>query len=535
MTNAELECLPLGIGQNNEQNSDGTCLQVRLGDYWLLLDCGLSSTNLANILASEQSKLWSALLCTHAHNDHGRGLQGLHLARPDLPMFASEVTAKLLPLNWTDSDRSEFCRPLAWRVKTEIQPNLYVTLLPSGHLPGAASLWIDYAAADRDYTILYTGDFFLSNSRMVEGLRLDEFHGLCPDVLIIEGSYGTAHHAHRRSQENQLASQIRNAIIKGKSILLPVSKLGMGQEILMLLRSHHLFTGQDIDIWVDRAVAEVCDLYLELLPHLPQSIQNFAQHQSLFWDERVKPRVHRLSDRPEVSQVHPSVYLVDRDSDWSSWLHNHPTTDWLVLLAEPIDRNFTPTDRVELATYLLSDRSDVAGTTQLIHNLKPQHVVFIHGNSNYLSDLANLDELSSRYHVHCARVGMRLELPVNESLHLILPTRADRILPYEGELAELESEIILTLPPEIIDDPRWLNFAETGLIEARWQGEELIVRGITQRELLSTEPINPSEHQSIACSNCLYYRSFRCTNPESPLYDLKVSSDASCQAFKLSG
>jgi len=268
---------------------------------------------------------------------------------------------------------------------------------------------------------------------------------------------------------------------------------------------------------------------------LPQSIQNFAQHQSLFWDERVKPRVHRLSDRPEVSQVHPSVYLVDRDSDWSSWLHNHPTTDWLVLLAEPIDRNFTPTDRVELATYLLSDRSDVAGTTQLIHNLKPQHVVFIHGNSNYLSDLANLDELSSRYHVHCARVGMRLELPVNESPHLILPTRADRILPYEGELAELESEIILTLPPEIIDDPRWLNFAETGLIEARWQGEELIVRGMTQRELLSTEPINPSEHQSIACSNCLYYRSFRCTNPESPLYDLKVSSDASCQAFKLSG
>jgi Cft2 family RNA processing exonuclease len=37
----------------------------------------------------------------------------------------------------------------------------------------------------------------------------------------------------------------------------------------MLLRSHHNFTGRDLDIWVDGTVAMGCDAYLELLPHLP--------------------------------------------------------------------------------------------------------------------------------------------------------------------------------------------------------------------------------------------------------------------------
>ena len=62
------------------------------------------------------------------------------------------------------------------------------------------------------YKLLYTGDFFLSNSRLVEGLRLDELRGLNLDVLLIEGSYGTSRHPHRRNQENQLAERIHRAI-----------------------------------------------------------------------------------------------------------------------------------------------------------------------------------------------------------------------------------------------------------------------------------------------------------------------------------
>jgi Cft2 family RNA processing exonuclease len=526
---SELECLPLGIGQNDR----GVCLQVRLGPYWVLLDCGLK--DLSSLLASKQTP-WSALLCTHAHPDHSSGLQELHAALPELPIFTSEVTARLLPLNWTDTkSEAEFCHPLPWRTQIQIQPNLSATLLPSGHLPGAASIWLSYAAADRDYTVLFIGDFYLSNSRLVEGLPLDEFRHLCPDVLIVEGSFGTAHHPHRRGQENRLAIAIKKAIASGKTVIIPVPKLGLAQEILMLLRSHHHFTGQDLDIWVDREIAKVCDRYLDLLPYLPRSIQNFAQHQSLFWDDRIKPRVRRWLDEQNIDRLNPSILLVDEDSNWRDRLKNS-TNNWLVVLLETNEREaigFNSSDRISFETFLLAEHSDVSGTTQLIHNLKPQHVVFIHGRSDYLSDLANLDELRNRYHIHCPAVGMRLELPVNDALHLAAQPRdsSDRqTSPYEGELAELESEIMLTLPGEITADPRWLSFADTGLIEARWQGEELVVRGISQRELLlvDTHSYNSS---LISCGNCRYYRTFRCTNPESPLHNFKVSSDGSCPAF----
>ena len=107
--------------------------------------------------------------------------------------------------------------------------------------------------------------------RLVEGLPLDEMRGLKPDVLIIEGSYGTARHPHRRQQENQFAERIHRAIANGQSVIVQTPALGLGQEILMLLRSHHHFTGRDLTIWVDETVGEACDAYLNLLPHFPST------------------------------------------------------------------------------------------------------------------------------------------------------------------------------------------------------------------------------------------------------------------------
>ena len=44
--------------------------------------------------------------------------------------------------------------------------------------------------------------------------------------------------------------------------------------------------------------------------------------------------------------------------------------------------------------------------------------------------------------------------------------------------------MIISLPDTVTADPRWQGLADTGIVEVRWQGEELVLRGITQRELL---------------------------------------------------
>jgi Cft2 family RNA processing exonuclease len=556
----DLECLPYGVGHADE----GVCLLLRLGPYRVLLDCGLE--NLSPLLDDlRQSAPVDLVLCTHAHTDHARGLLGLHRACPQLPIYASDVTAQLLPLNWLSEEVPAFCHALPWRSPIEFREGLSVQLIPAGHLPGAASLLLTYTTAQRAYTVFYTGDFFLSNSRLVEGLPLEELRGLKPDVLIVEGSYGTARHSHRRQQENQLAERINQALAEQRSVLLPVPTLGLGQELLMLLRSHHHFTGRNIDIWVDETIAAGCDAYLELLSHFPATVQNFARHQPLFWDDRIRPYVRRLSDRdPEKRRLSdrdaemyrldpekglpnqtPCIILVHQSVDLSRYCHSGPMS-WLVLLphrpsrlskVSAIEQDIQASDllqtqvqsgRLTIDTYLLTDHCDGPGTTQLIHNLRPQHVIFVHGSPAYLSDLTSLEELHNRYHLHSPAAGMLVELPVGETF--LQPAAPETR--YEGELTELPTTVMLTLPETLTIDPRWQNFADTGLVEARWQGEELVLRGLSQRELLSKTNDPPIPIDVECCENCQYCRGQRCWNQASPLYGFKVTPEGYCPAFE---
>ncbi|MEH2089336.1 MBL fold metallo-hydrolase [Nostoc sp.] len=532
---SELECLPYSVQHDNE----GVCLLVKMGPHRILLDCGFEDiSSLAKGLTKSGLGTSSPLpadlvLISHAHPDHSKGLLALHKAFPKLPIYGSEVTSKLLPLNWLDEDPekiSQFCHALPLRSPIELQDGLVAELFPAGHLPGAVAILLTYTTQQRSYKLLYTGDFFLSNSRLVEGLRLEELRGLNLDVLIIEGSYGTSRHPHRRNQENQLAERINRAIADHCSVILPTPALGLGQELLMLLRSHHHFTGRDLDIWVDGAVATGCDAYLELLPHLPPSVQNFARHQPLFWDERVRPRVRRLQPehRSNVGKS-PCIVLTDSTSD----LGEHCQLDtgpWLILLPEKIDikvnKEYLAPTTVE--SYLLAQHSDGPGTTQLIHNLRPQHVIFVHGSPAYLADLTSLEELQNRYHVHSPAADTLVELPIGDTF--LQPAAPETN--YEGELTELGTVITITLPNVITADPRWRQFADTGLIEARWQGEELVLRGLSQRELLNQNSDRYTWTDVDCCGTCRHQRGQRCWNPASPLYNFKVTLEGYCPAFE---
>jgi Cft2 family RNA processing exonuclease len=559
----ELECIPYAVGHADE----GVSLLVRVGPYRILLDCGVKDIAAFDELAQRSADfevcLYSDLpadlvLCSHAHDDHARGLLALHQAFPKLPIYASEVTTQLLPLNWPEvapSDIPLFCHALPWRTPIEFGDGLSVELFPAGHLPGAAAFLITYTpppqrgqSTPRAQTLLYTGDFFLSNARLVEGLPLADMRGLAPDVLIVEGSFGTARHPHRRQQENQLAEQISQALKQGISVVLPVPILGLGQELLMLLRSHHYFTGQNLDIWVDSAIAAACDAYLSILPHLPATVRNFAQHQPLFWDQRVRPRVQRLHpQQPPPVGTSPCIVLTDEHVDLKQYC-DAAASPLLLLLPRQMspavqagvpasDRlrqvveQFSPqlqSGQLQVDTYLLAEHSDGPGTTQLIHNLRPQHVVFVHGSAAYLDDLTGLDELSNRYHLHCPAAGTRVELPIGETI-IQTPTPKPGTN-YEGEVAELGTVISITLPAEITADPRWQNFADTGLVEATWHGEELVLRGLSVRELLMGQ-ISPTVSDLECCASCQHYRGQHCWNQSSSLFGFKVSPEGYCPAY----
>ncbi|NEO26950.1 MAG: MBL fold metallo-hydrolase [Kamptonema sp. SIO4C4] len=528
--NSPIACFPYGVGQGTE----GVCLLVKMGNYRILLDCGL--TDLSELLNASEPPA-DLVFCSHAHADHAQGLWQLHEKFPELPIYGSEATATLLPLNWPNlPEGTDFCQPLPWRSPVAFFEDLHAQLFPAGHLPGAAAILLTYQASERAYTLLYTGDFFLSNCRLVEGLSLESLRGSSPDVLIVEASYGTARHPRRRQLEKQLMEKIDRAIAKNQSVLLPVPPIGMAQEILMLLRSHHQFTGRDLDIWVADGVATTCNQYLDLLPHLPASVQNFARHQALFWDEQVFPRVRRLPNNdPSAIEEFPCILLTEKRGNWQRYCHEQRSS-WMVLWPEypgqghQNDPNLSQlSPPVQLDSYLLTEHSDGRNTTQLIHNIRPQHVVFFHGTPAYLVDLTSLEELQSRYQLHSPASGTLVELPIGD--RFVQPA-APKESHYEGEVHELGAQIEITLPQSMAQTPRWQNFADTGLVEARWQGDELVLRGLSQRELLNQSNAAKLQAELECCGNCRHKRGDRCSNPASPLYGFKVTPEGYCPVFE---
>lgn len=190
--------------------------------------------------------------------------------------------------------------------------------------------------------------------------------------------------------------------------------------------------------------------------------------------------MRRVADRKREEIItKPSIVLTDKLSHLKLYCQNPEIPQkWLVLVpyhskisqAGEIReiRERSDPEKVIIEDYILAEHSDGRNTTQLIHNLKPQHIIFVHGLPNYLADLTSLEELQNRYQLHSPEAGVRVELPIGAQF--IQPKMTPQTT-YEGELNETGAYITITLPEQISRDPRWQNFADTGLVEARWQGK----------------------------------------------------------------
>jgi Cft2 family RNA processing exonuclease len=500
----EISCLALAVGHDLAPDSQGAglCLLVKIGPYRVLLDCGLADLSPWNF--AELDLAW----CSHAHPHSARGIPALHGLFPDLPIYSSALNRELL--GW------DFLRSLPEQESYELRPNLQAQIFRAGHLPGAAAILLSYRGMQRSQSLFYASDFFLSNTRFTEGLDLAELRNYRPDVAILGGSQGTARYPHRRRQEGLVVEQIDRALQVQDSIQIVSPEWGLGPELVLLLRGHHLFGGRSVTLWLDELVAAACDRYQHCLPYLPMAVQNFARNQSLFWDDRVKPLVRPLSARSGSPAAGQEIIISSRPLDLPG--------PKLVPTQDSSQGNSWP----EAESYVLSNCADGAGTTQLIHNLRPQHVVFIHGDPAYLADLTGLDELNSRYKLHLPSAGTLVELPIGDTF-MQPPSPSNNI--FEGELAENTTGICVTLPPGVAEDPRWLNFADTGLVEARWQGEELVLRGISAQQLLQQVDRARILSDLACCANCGYLKGQRCAAPDSPLYELKVTLTGVCPVF----
>ncbi len=588
MSDLPLSCTPLSLyGQGT-----GVCFLLQIGPYRFLLDCGLPPETLPQALQQalvnpqmEGRVPLHGLILSHAHVHQTQGLRSFVRHYPTVPVYSSVATASLLQPSEVAEPPLPSLSPLNWRSSLQIRSDLTLELFPAGHLPGAAMALITHTPASssgkalRPYTVLYTGDCTLAHQRFVEGLPLSELRGLRPDVLMVDGTAGTARYGRRRQHEITVLNGIDRAFQAGRSVILPLPRWGLGQEFLLSLKAHPPFLEQQRHIYITEAFAPCFDHYQHLLPHFPTAIQNLARQQSLFWETDRFPQVHCLREQTGESpgqeidartegatteaktedqpfEPQPTLILVREDQDWTRFLpalrgwevwfprategEVSPLKPWM----EPNLQQWLPPQAIvpwsliqarlrsgqgQIQTYFFPEHCDGIATTQLIHNIRPQHVFLIGPELDRLAELAALEELSSRYKIHLPALGQTTEFLVGETF--FQPTTPD--LCYETELQEDASGAWLPFPAPLTQDPRWYRLADTGILQLRWQGDELIVRGMSGRELMNQD-LSQRERSSTPalnlenCGTCRHYRGQRCWNQASPLQGFKVSPEGFC-------
>jgi len=254
----------------------GSCHQMSLSSgEAVLVDCGLfqgAEVQGAGISAQQIDfpvDNIKALVLSHCHIDHVGRIPFLLAAGFNGPIYATEATARLLPLVIEDavkvgvSRNSRLINSVLKRLALLLKPIPYdgwfdVDGLPmtrcrfrvAGHILGSA--YVEFNVEGERIT--FSGDLGATYSPLLAAPKPP----YKADVLVIESTYGDRLHEGRRLRRRQLKKVIARCLKNAGTILIPAFSIGRTQELLYELEDI-IYHGNDnwaeLDVIVDSPLA----------------------------------------------------------------------------------------------------------------------------------------------------------------------------------------------------------------------------------------------------------------------------------------
>lgn len=234
----------------------GSCHQLHLpgSDDSLLVDCGLFQGDEKGSGGEGSPAIdfavdgIQALLVTHCHVDHCGRIPWLLAAGFKGPIYATEATAKLLPMVLEDALKVGVTRDQALldavlaRLKKQLVgvpfgrwfevPNTDVRgrFQRAGHILGSAYVELDVADETGEHRerVVFSGDLGAPWTPLLPAPRPP----YRADTLVIESTYGDREHDDRRLRRQRLRQVIERCYEDGGVVLIPAFSIGRTQELL---------------------------------------------------------------------------------------------------------------------------------------------------------------------------------------------------------------------------------------------------------------------------------------------------------------
>jgi len=187
-----------------------------------------------------------AILLSHSHLDHS-GAVPVFFIQEKMPLYMNKLTTELAQLLISDFIHlSSYYLPFEYlELKTMLKSSKHLNFNTpqqigditfqfknAGHIPGSVQPLIE-AEGKR---ILFTGDFNLTNTRLLEGATMD-YGNL--DAVIIESTYANEDHTPRPELERNFVDACTETAEHGGTVLVPAFGVGRSQELACVLAAHH--------------------------------------------------------------------------------------------------------------------------------------------------------------------------------------------------------------------------------------------------------------------------------------------------------
>lgn len=444
----------LGLGGTDEVGASSYLYILSEGN--LLIDAGLRPRQLGEAalpkleLLSEHPP--TTMILTHAHLDHVAGLPVVIRRFPKLHIYCTEATARLAGLVLADTLKvsTEQGSPMfsageMKRTLERLRPLPYFqrvsdygfafTLYPSGHLLGAASVLIESGGQ----SVFHTGDVSNVETPVVSAAWLPS--QVTPvDAVVSESTYGNTLLPSRKEQVCIFLQAIGETVQAGGKVLIPSFALGRAQEITQIL-----LTGMSsgllpqAPIYLDGLTRQMTEAYEEMLPLLPQALQNRqkSSKQPVFLTgsvELVKDRKARervlASDRPGIVIASSGMLHAGASPQYArAWLPHAENALFVVGYQDAESpgrrllelqqggevmlpdgnggREAVPAySRVE--RFYLSAHADRGGMLGMIARYSPGKVILTHGEVSARNNMAGY--LNTKYDVGLPTAGEVVEL-----------------------------------------------------------------------------------------------------------------------------